>query len=220
MYDKSVAIIGSTIEKTTKYDWFREDKIRMELYSVILALYGEGYRTFSCNLNTYIGLLAADTVIILRKADKCPDIRLSAIITGIRYPKDTDKVYCALYDDLIKQADSKETLPEKESFGNMLAGSHIVFVKVRIDLAGHGEPPQRVGPQIAQIGLRLTGRVVCAGQHHAAVSLQRVIQFHLIPVGIHELGCGHGRGHHAECKPQRQHKADKSVSFFHSFLPK
>ena len=126
MYDKSVAIIGSTIEKTTKYDWFREDKIRMELYSVILALYGEGYRTFSCNLNTYIGLLAADTVIILRKADKCPDIRLSAIITGIRYPKDTDKVYCALYDDLIKQADSKETLPEKESFGNMLAVSHIV----------------------------------------------------------------------------------------------
>lgn len=116
MYDKSVAIIGSTIEKTTKYDWFREDKIRMELYSVILALYGEGYRTFSCNLNTYIGLLAADTVIILRKADKCPDIRLSAIITGIRYPKDTDKVYCALYDDLIKQADSKETLPEKREF--------------------------------------------------------------------------------------------------------
>ena len=126
MYDKSVAIIGSTIEKTTKYDWFREDKIRMELYSVILALYGEGYRTFSCNLNTYIGLLAADTVIILRKADKCPDIRLSAIITGIRYPKDTDKVYCALYDDLIKQADNKKILPEKEFFGNALVGGHII----------------------------------------------------------------------------------------------
>ena len=29
MYDKSVAITGSTIEKTTKYDWFSEDKIRM-----------------------------------------------------------------------------------------------------------------------------------------------------------------------------------------------
>ena len=101
-----------------------------------------------------------------------------------------------------------------------VAGSHIVFVKVRIDLAGYGEPPQRVGPQIAQVGLRLTGRVVCAGQHHAAVSLQRVIQFHLIPVGIHELGCGHGCGHHAECKPQRQRKADKSVQFFHSFLLK
>ena len=126
MYDKNVAVIGCTIEKTTKYDQFREDKIRMELYRVILALYGEGYRTFTCNLNTYIGLLAADTVIILRKADKCPDIRLSAIITGIRYPKDTDKVYCALYDDLIKQADNKEMLPEKEIFNNVLTGSHIV----------------------------------------------------------------------------------------------
>ena len=126
MYDKNVAVTGCTIEKTTKYDQFREDKIRMELYRTILALYGEGYRTFSCNLNTYIGLLAADTVIMLREADKCPDIRLSAVISGIRYPKDTDKVYCALYDDLIRQADSKETLPEKESFGNALAGSHIV----------------------------------------------------------------------------------------------
>ena len=29
MYNKSVAITGSTIEKTTKYDQFREDKIRM-----------------------------------------------------------------------------------------------------------------------------------------------------------------------------------------------
>ena len=126
MYDKNVAVIGCTIEKTTKYDQFREDKIRMELYRVILALYGEGYRTFTCNLNTYIGLLAADTVIILRKADKCPDIRLSAIITGIRYPKDTDKVYCALYDDLIKQADNKKMLLKKEFFGNALVGGHII----------------------------------------------------------------------------------------------
>ena len=31
MYDKNVAVIGCTIEKTTKYDQFREDKIRMEL---------------------------------------------------------------------------------------------------------------------------------------------------------------------------------------------
>ena len=29
MYDKNVAVIGCTIEKTTKYDQFREDKIRM-----------------------------------------------------------------------------------------------------------------------------------------------------------------------------------------------
>ncbi len=126
MYDKNVAITGCTIEKTTRYDQFREDKIRMELYRTILTLYGEGYRIFSCNLNTYIGLLAADTVIMLRKADKCPDIHLSTVITGTRYPKDTDKVNCALYDDLIKQADSKETLPEKESCGNTFTSSHIV----------------------------------------------------------------------------------------------
>ena len=126
MYDKSVAITGSTIEKTTKYDWFREDKIRMELYSVILALYGEGYRTFSCNLDTYIGLLAADTTIMLREADKCPEIHLSAVITGTRYPADTDKMYCALYDDLIKRADSKETLSEKDSLTDALAAGHII----------------------------------------------------------------------------------------------
>ena len=78
MYNKNIAITGSTIEKTTKYDQFREDKIRMELYRRILSLYDEGYRTFSCHLNTYIGLLAADTIVMLRDADKCPDIILSA----------------------------------------------------------------------------------------------------------------------------------------------
>ena len=31
-----------------------------------------------------------------------------------------------LYDDLMKQADKKETLPEKEIFSNALAGSHII----------------------------------------------------------------------------------------------
>ena len=76
MYDKNVAITGCTIEKTTKYDRFREDKIRMELYRTILMLYGEGYHKFSCNLNTYIGLLAADTGILLSKAYKCPDLHL------------------------------------------------------------------------------------------------------------------------------------------------
>ena len=126
MYDKNVAITGCTIEKTTKYDRFREDKIRMELYRTILMLYGEGYHKFSCNLNTYIGLLAADTVIMLRKADKCPDIHLSTAITGTRYPADTDKVYCALYDDLIKKADSKETLSEKDSLTGAFAAGHII----------------------------------------------------------------------------------------------
>ena len=126
MYNKSVAITGSTIEKTTRYDRFREDNIRMELYRIILALYGEGYRTFSCNLNTYIGLLAADTAIMLREADKCPEIHLSAVITGTRYPADTDKVYCALYDDLIKKVDSKETLSEKDSLTGALVAGHII----------------------------------------------------------------------------------------------
>ena len=31
-----------------------------------------------------------------------------------------------LYDDLMKQADNKEMLPEKEIFSNVLTGSHIV----------------------------------------------------------------------------------------------
>ena len=126
MYDKNVAVIGCTIEKTTKYDQFREDKIRMELYRIILPLYNEGYRTFTCNPHSYIGLLGADTIVMLREAGKCPEIILSVAIPETAFPADTDKVYRALYDDLIKQADSKETLPEKESFGNMLAGSHIV----------------------------------------------------------------------------------------------
>lgn len=126
MYNKSVAITGSTIEKTTKYDQFREDKSRMELYRIILSLYNEGYRTFTCNLHSYIGLLGADTIVILREADKCPEITLSVVIPGTAFPADTDKVYRALYDDLMKQADNKEMLPEKEIFSNALAGSHIV----------------------------------------------------------------------------------------------
>ena len=51
---------------------------------------------------------------------------LSAVITGTCYPADTDKVYCALYDDLIKKADSKETLSEKDSLTGALAASHII----------------------------------------------------------------------------------------------
>lgn len=126
MYDRNVAVIGCTIEKTTKYDRFREDKIRVELYRAILTLYGEGYRTFSCNLNTYIGLLAADTAVMLREADRCPKIHLSAVITGTYYPADTDKVYCTLYDDLIRKADSKKTLSEKDSLTGALAAGHII----------------------------------------------------------------------------------------------
>ena len=92
MYNKSVAITGSTIEKTTKYDQFREDKIRMELYRIILSFYNEGYRTFNCNLHSYIGLLGADTIVMLREADKCPEITLSTIISVTTCPADTDTV--------------------------------------------------------------------------------------------------------------------------------
>ena len=126
MYNKNVAITGSTIEKTTKYDQFKEDKIRMELYRIILSLYNEGYRTFTCNPHSYIGLLGADTIVMLREAGKCPEIILSVAIPKTDFPADTDKVYQALYDDLIKQADSKGTLPKKEVFSNTLIGSHIV----------------------------------------------------------------------------------------------
>ena len=126
MYNKNVAITGSTIEKTTKYDWFKEDKIRMELYRIILSLYNEGYRTFTCNPHSYIGLLGADTIVMLREAGKCPEIILSVAIPETAFPADTDKVYRALYDDLMKLADSKEILSEKDNAGKVLSGCHII----------------------------------------------------------------------------------------------
>ena len=79
MYNKNVAITGCTIEKTTKYDYFREDKIRMELYRIILSLYSDGCRTFTCNLHSYIGLLGADTIVMLRDTGRCPEIILSQL---------------------------------------------------------------------------------------------------------------------------------------------
>lgn len=124
MYNKSVAITDCTIEKTTKYDYFREDKIRMELYRIILSLYDEGYRTFTCNLHSYIGLLAADTIVMLREADKCPEIIFSAVISATPYPADTDKLYRALYDNLMKQADNKEIPSEKDNTGKAFTDYH------------------------------------------------------------------------------------------------
>lgn len=124
MYNKNVAITGCTIEKTTKYDYFREDKIRMELYRIILSFYSDGCRTFTCNLHSYIGLLGADTIVMLREADKCPEIILSAVIPATPYPADADKLYRALYDDLMKQADNKEVPSEKDSTGKAFADYH------------------------------------------------------------------------------------------------
>lgn len=124
MYNKSVAITGCAIGKTTKYDYFREDKIRMELYRIILSLYDEGCRTFACNLHSYIGLLGADTIVMLREADKCPEIIFSTVIPATPYPADADKLYHALYDDLMKRADNKEAASEKDSTGKAFAGYH------------------------------------------------------------------------------------------------
>lgn len=124
MYNKSVAITGCTIEKTTKYDYFREDKIRMELYRIILSLYDEGCRTFTCNLHSYIGLLGADTIVMLREADKCSGIIFSAVIPATPYPSDAGKLYRALYDDLMKRADNKEVTSEKDSTGKAFADYH------------------------------------------------------------------------------------------------
>ena len=126
MYNKSVAITGCTIEKTTKYDYFREDKIRMELYRIILSLYDEGCRTFTCNLHSYIGLLGADTMVMLREADKCPEIIFSAVIPATLYPAGASKLYSVLYDDLMKQAHNKETLTQKEILNNALSGNHVI----------------------------------------------------------------------------------------------
>lgn len=114
MYNKNVAVTGRTIRETTSYDYFREDKIRMELYRYIYAIYNEGYRTFLCDMNTYIGLLAADTAIMLRESDKCPDIRLAAVIPPDRHPAGADNLYRALYDDLLVKADTKEVCTSKD----------------------------------------------------------------------------------------------------------
>mgnify|MGYP000796079474 CR=1 FL=1 len=126
MYNKNVAITGSTIEKTTKYDQFREDKIRMELYRIILPLYNEGYRTFTCNPHSYIGLLGADTIVMLREAGKCPEIILSVAIPETAFPADTDKVYRALYDDLLVKADTKEVCTSKDFLKRLPGYGHVI----------------------------------------------------------------------------------------------
>ena len=126
MYNKNVAITGSTIEKTTKYDQFKEDKIRMELYRIILSLYNEGYRTFICNPHSYIGLLGADTIVMLREAGKCPEIILSVAIPETAFPADTDKVYRALYDDLLVKADTKEVCTSKDFLKRLPGYGHVI----------------------------------------------------------------------------------------------
>ena len=94
MYNKNVAVTGRTIRETTSYDYFREDKIRMELYRYIYAIYNEGYRTFLCDMNTYIGLLAADTAIMLRTNARTSVWPLSFPRTAIRQERTICTVPC------------------------------------------------------------------------------------------------------------------------------
>ena len=61
---------------------------------------------------------------MLREADKCPEIILSAVIPATPYPADTDKLYRALYDDLMKRADNKEIPSEKDNTGKAFADYH------------------------------------------------------------------------------------------------
>lgn len=127
MYDKSVAFTGYTIGKTTKYDLFREDKIRMALFQIITTLHSAGYDTFICNIHTNLGLLAADTVVMLREATRCRNICLTVIIPDTGYPEGGDELYRALFHDLLIKADVKEMLSEKDSFRKALRSGHIVF---------------------------------------------------------------------------------------------
>ena len=73
---------------------------------------------------SYIGLLGADTIVMLREADKCPGIIFSAVIPATPYPSDAGKLYRALYDDLMKRADNKEVTSEKDSTGKAFADYH------------------------------------------------------------------------------------------------
>lgn len=126
MYNKNVAVTGRTIRETTSYDYFREDKIRMELYRCIYAIYNEGYRTLLCDMNTYIGLLAADTAIMLRESDKCPDIRLVTVIPPDIHPTGADNLYRALYEDLLVKADTKEVCASKEFLKRLSGYGHVI----------------------------------------------------------------------------------------------
>lgn len=130
MYNKNVAVTGRTIRETTSYDYFREDKIRMELYRYIYAIYNEGYRTFLCDMNTYIGLLAADTATMLRESDKCPDICLVAVIPPdshlASHPAGVDNLYRALYDDLLVKADTKEVCTSKDFLKRLPGYGHVI----------------------------------------------------------------------------------------------
>lgn len=98
----------------------------MEFYWIIFLFYNEGYCIFICNLYFYIGLLGVDMIVMLCEVGKCLEIIFLVVILEIVFLVDIDKVYCVLYDDLIKQVDNKKIFLEKEFFGNVFVGGYII----------------------------------------------------------------------------------------------
>lgn len=128
MYDKQVTFLGYAPEKLfpTRLDEMKEDKIRKTLFQIIAELYDNGYRTFVSDLSAGFGLMAADTVIMLRDSDKCPDIHLLALITGKRQSEKYDKLSAALFSDLLKQANEVKTVSGKKYQDRIQESGHIV----------------------------------------------------------------------------------------------
>lgn len=128
MYDKQVTFLGYAPEKLfpTRLDEMKEDKIRKTLYQTITELYGNGYRTFVSDLSAGFGLMAADTVVMLRDSDKCPDIRLVAMIASKRQSEKYDKLSAALFSDLLKQANEVKTVSGKKYQDRTQESGHIV----------------------------------------------------------------------------------------------
>lgn len=128
MYDKHVTFLGYAPEKLfpTRLDEMKEDKIRKTLFQTITELYGKGYRTFVSDLSAGFGLMAADGVIMLRDSDKCPDIRLVAMIVSKRQSEKYDKLSAALFSDLLKQANEVKTVSGKKYQDRTQESGHIV----------------------------------------------------------------------------------------------
>ncbi len=128
MYDKHVTFLSYAPEKLfpTRLDEMKEDKIRKTLFQTIAELYGNGYRTFVSDLSAGFSLMAADTVVMLRDSDKCPDIRLVAMITGKHQSEKYDKLSAALFRDLLKQANEVKNLSEKKFQERALNSGHIL----------------------------------------------------------------------------------------------
>ena len=103
--------------------------------------------------------------------------------------------------------------------GNLIIPSRdIILFKVIVDLPGNRKPAERIGPQVAKVGLLLSGRIVRTGKRNGAVCFQRIIEFNHIAVGIREGRCECRCGQ-AEAQAERQQDTKDSFCCFHVFLP-